>query len=303
MTPKRMFKYVDVAGADAILKEGTLLFSSPLYLNDPFDVSIQTLFGYDAFDLEAHLDDFVSLATSDEVLPNDNGSETSRKFVAVRSALSRATSEYKSNLRKALSAADIWNEASLRANGEEVLQQIQVEFAASGIFCASKRFDNYLLWAHYAQSHKGAVLEFVPNPEKDSMLILAEEIEYSEERPHLYYSHRDFLLKSMFRQTGDVLAEYTKKITKTKSVEWAYEEEIRLYMPRLVNIFEGKRNHCLTYHSDELRAIYLGCRMDRETKESIIGSAIKRNPSVEVYEMVPDPHKFKLSALRSKIES
>lgn len=69
MVTQRLFKYVDVDGTMAILGDGTLLFSSPLYLNDPFDVSIQTLFGYDAFDLEAHLDEFVSLATSDEMLP------------------------------------------------------------------------------------------------------------------------------------------------------------------------------------------------------------------------------------------
>lgn len=184
----------------------------------------------------------------------------------------------------------------MRASGEELLQKIQVEFAASGVFCASKRFNNYLLWAHYAQGHQGAVLEFVPNAEKDSMLILAEEVVYSDERPHLYYSHRDFLIKSMFRQTEDVLGEYTKNITKNKSVEWAYEEEIRLYMPGLVNIFEGKRNHCLTYHPDELRAVYLGCRMDRATRERIVDLATNRNPSVEVYEMVPDPHKYQLTA-------
>lgn len=295
MVDRRLFKYVDVTGAKAILKDGTLLFSSPLYLNDPFDVSIQTLFGYDAFDLEAHLDEFVSLAISDE-LPQENGSDSSKKFIAVHAALSRATPEYKANLRKGLSAANIWNEERLRADGEVLLRQIQFEFATSGIFCASKRFDNYLLWAHYAESHSGAVLEFTPNLTKDSMLILAEDVEYSDVRPHLYYSHRDFLMKSMFRQTSDVLAEYTKKITKTKSIEWAYEEEIRLYMPRLVNVFEGKRDHCLTYHSDELLAVYLGCKMDRETKESVVDLAIKRNPLVKIFEMVPDPYKYKLSA-------
>ncbi|PIT99092.1 MAG: hypothetical protein COT74_11625 [Bdellovibrionales bacterium CG10_big_fil_rev_8_21_14_0_10_45_34] len=291
---KQLFKYVDIAGATAILQNGTLLFSSPLYFNDPFDISIQTLFGYDAFDLEAHLDEFIALSTSDEVLPEGNGSAQSDIFVAVRSALSNASESYRANLRKEFFAKKIWDEESLRASGAETLAHIKTAFELSGIFCASKRFDNYLLWAHYAEKHQGAVLEFSPNVEKDSMLILAEDVEYTNNRPYLYESHKDFLIKSMFRKTEDILAEYTKKITKTKSLEWAYEEEIRLYMPILVNLFEGKKNHCLTYHDDELASVYLGCKMPKETKDSIVDLAINRNPEARIYEMIPDPHHYKL---------
>ncbi len=292
---KKLFKYVDQKGAIAILENGTLLFSSPLYLNDPFDISIQTLFGYDAFDLEAHLDEFIALSISSEVLPDGNGSDQSNKFLAVRSALSKAPDSYKANLRKEFSAKNIWNEESLRASGAETLAHIKTAFDLSGIFCASKRYDNYLLWAHYAEKHQGAVLEFSPNAEKDSMLILAEDVEYTNNRPYLYESHKDFLIKSMFRKTEDILAEYTKKITKTKSLEWAYEEEIRLYMPILVNIFEGKKSHYLTYHDDELVSVFLGCKMSTEIKEAIAGLALKRNPEVKIYEMIPDPHQYKLS--------
>lgn len=292
---KRLFKYVDIKGAEAILRDGTLLFSSPIYFNDPFDISIQTLFGYDSFDLEAHLDEFINLSISDEPLPASNGNPQTDKFLMARSALANASDEYKKDFRKHFSAKDIWNEATLRASGEEAYYKIKTAFELAGIFCASKRFDNYLLWAHYADKHQGAVLEFAPNAEKDSMLILAEEVEYTNNRPYLYESHKDFLMKSMFRKTDDILADYTKKITKTKSLEWAYEEEIRLYMPLLVNIFEGKRNHCLTYQDDELRSVYLGCKMEAETKKNIIDLAVKRNPKVDIYEMIPDAHHYKLN--------
>lgn len=294
---KQLFKYVDIVGATAILENGTLLFSSPLYFNDPFDISIQTLFGYDPFDLEAHLDEFIALSISNEELPQSNGSLQADKFLTARSALLKASDSYKANLRKEFSAKNIWNEESLRASGADTLAHIKTAFDLSGIFCASKRFDNYLLWAHYAEKHQGAVLEFSPNAEKDSMLILAEDVEYTNNRPHLYESHRDFLMKSMFRKTEDVLAEYTKKITKTKSLEWAYEEEVRLYMPILVNLFEGKKNHFLTYHDDELVSVFLGCKMPKKTRDAITGLALKRNPKVNIYEMIPDPHHYKLSTM------
>ena len=169
-----LYKYIDVSGATATLRDGTLLFSSPLYFNDPFDISIQTLFGYDPFDLEAHLDEFIALSISKDPLPTGNGSEQTNKFLKIRSALTNAPEDYKKELRKAFSAKEIWNEESIRASGAETFLKVKTAFDVSGIFCASKRFDNYLLWAHYAQKHQGvAVLGFSPNVEKDSMLRLA----------------------------------------------------------------------------------------------------------------------------------
>lgn len=111
---KRLFKYVDIKGAEAILRDGTLLFSSPIYFNDPFDISIQTLFGYDSFDLEAHLDEFINLSISDEPLPASNGNPQTDKFLMARSALANASDEYKKDFRKHFSAKDIWNEATCR---------------------------------------------------------------------------------------------------------------------------------------------------------------------------------------------
>lgn len=292
---RSLYKYVDINGTTAILKNGTLLFSSPLYFNDPFDISIQTLFAYDVFDYETFLDEFVEFAASKDLPACGNGTESSNKLLSTNATLSKAPTEYKKALRQSLSADNIWNKASVKASAKTMFYKIKTAFELSGIFCASKRMDNYLLWAHYADKHQGAVLEFVPNAEKDSMLLLAEDVEYSTQRPHLFESHRDYLFKTMFQGTNEVLSEYTKRITKTKSIEWAYEEEIRLYQPLLVNTINGERNRCLTYHDDELRSVYLGCKMPDEFKREIVDLAIKRNPCVKIYEMFADPIQYKLN--------
>lgn len=294
MEDKRIYKYVNLEGATCILRDGTLLFSSPLYFNDPFDISIHTLFKYDFLDLETFLDELVVLASSRSLLLPSNGSDTANKFMKIQSSLSRSSNEFKSQLRKDLEVNKIWDVANLKNETEKVFLNIKREFETSGVFCASKTFNNSLLWAHYADKHQGAVLEFIPSIEKDSMLLLTEDVEYSSERPFLFESHRDFLIKSMFKGANDALAEYTKKITKTKSLEWSYEEEIRLYQPRLVNIFEGKKNHCLTYHNEELRSIYLGCKMVNEQKERLIDLAMKRNSMVKIFQMTLDPYQYKI---------
>lgn len=294
----RLFKYVKTENAESILRDGTIYFSSPLYFNDPFDISIQTLFAYDPYDFEKFLDEFVSLSTTAEALPESNGDESTEKFLLMNSVLSKLPKSEADKIRRQLLPKDIWNEQKLRETGEQSLFEIKTAFEVSGIFCASKRYDNYLLWAHYAQEHQGAVLEFVPNLEKDSILKLAEEVHYSNVRPHLYESHRDFIMKGLFGQSVDVLRDFAKRITTTKSLEWAYEEELRIYKPLCVNIFEGKRGSIQYYHDDELRGVYLGCKMAKDKKLNLIDLAVRRNPDVKVFEMIPDPHHYRLDANR-----
>ena len=292
--PKRLFKYLDQVGAEKVLETGTLLFSSPLYFNDPFDISIQSLFGFDHLDLEKQLDAFVELISSKENLPKPVGSAASKLFIQMHAILSKASKEYIENFRKSISPDQIWNKDDIEVQYQDMLNKIKIIFDSSGIFCASKKHDNYLLWAHYADKHQGAVIEFAPNFDKDSILILAEEISYSDERPHLYHSQKEFLMKSMFRDTLENLNDFTRAITMTKSSEWAYEEELRVYTPALINIFQGEKNRALSFHDDELRAIYLGCKMNRESKLNLASLAKARNPLVEVFEMIPDAYQYRL---------
>lgn len=299
MSAKKLFKYLDVSGVKAVLENGTLLFSSPLYFNDPFDISIQSLFAYDPYDFDALLDALVTFTASDEALGAGNGSDTAKKFALIRSAFAGASLEQQKDLRKELFPKEIWEDPEgVRQSGEATHLQIKTAFETSGVFCASKRFDNYLLWAHYAEKHHGAVIEFVPNLEKDSLLRLAEDVQYSSMRPHLYESHKDYLTKALLRTADDVLRDYTKRITMTKSEEWAYEEELRIYVPTCVNIFQGKRHHIHSYHDNELRKVYLGCKMNQANRLNVIDLAIRRNPDVEIYEMVAKPHQYQLEAKR-----
>ena len=54
------------------------------------------------------------------------------------------------------------------------------------VFCVSEERDNLLMWAHYAQEHKGAVFEFWSLPEEDNPLSVAQPIEYVDSPPPFF---------------------------------------------------------------------------------------------------------------------
>ena len=92
------------------------------------------------------------------------------------------------------------------------------------VSCFSANFDNTLMWSHYSDNHKGICVEFefdslselfVENFEKMSI----DKVSYSTELPKYY--------------TGDEISKnveevFEKQSIYTKSIDWAYENEIRI---------------------------------------------------------------------------
>lgn len=81
-----------------------------------------------------------------------------------------------------------------------------------GVMCISEIADDILMWAHYADSHRGICLVFDPN---DAFFATAQPVLYREERPRvnpLVHSQEQMLDAAMF----------------TKSKHWSYEREWRI---------------------------------------------------------------------------
>lgn len=152
---------------------------------------------------------------------------------------------------------------------------------ALGILCLTTKFDNLLMWAHYAQSHEGMVIELdgeskffrqvftelqnseVIDEELSKDYGYLKEVEYSKTRPAIIISHvksfDPFLIK------GE---------------EWSYEEEWRMLMPTALaqQIGKDKKGADVFLYEIPRTAItkvILGCRASDElfnlvkhTKES-----------------------------------
>ena len=82
-----------------------------------------------------------------------------------------------------------------------------------GFLCLTKNPFSHLMWSHYADSYRGAVVEFDENHE---FFEGAFEITYLEERPKL---HIDYFLEQPEISTAELCM---------KSKEWSYEKEWRL---------------------------------------------------------------------------
>lgn len=94
-----------------------------------------------------------------------------------------------------------------------------------GICCLTKKPDNILMWSHYAENHKGFVVEFdVEHHDENIHMGNVEEklfgwdVEYNQSMPIITAGERDF--------------NAVKNVFLTKSPDWAYEEEYRVLSMR-----------------------------------------------------------------------
>lgn len=294
------FKYLDIDGAEKVLSDGTLMFTSPTEFNDPFDISIQSLAPFDIVADRLTFSDLLIEAVLAPELPSGNGDELYNKIRMIHESLKKASNERRMEFRK-MPRRDVWNETNLKRSYDRTFRMIKAVHEAEGVFCASKKFNNHLLWAHYADKHRGAVLAFKPDIEKDSVLSLITEVEYSSNRPYLYESQEDYFNKSIFKDKLTVLNEYSKKITTTKSLDWAYEEEVRICIPLLINHFVGEKRKTQKYYDNELVEIYLGCKMSDIDKNRIIELSLNRNSEVKVFQMVQSQFDFKLESREVRV--
>ena len=166
------------------------------------------------------------------------------------------------------------------------------QFQDSGVFCATKNHNNLLMWAHYAEQHHGVVLGFKPDLEKDSFLRLLKPVTYSDIRPSFFQDAEDWDSNVDEVTKQEIGAAITHRLIFTKSTHWAYEEELRMYVPWEVP--KGQVASYIKYYPHELIEVYLGCRMTEEAKKEMIELAKKLNPKLAVYSAVLVKHSYAL---------
>lgn len=146
-----------------------------------------------------------------------------------------------------------------------------------GILSLTSKFDNLLMWAHYADSHQGFAVEFKKNHlffnqnyHKNNFLGTLQVITYSKERPQDYLHDLN-----------------TQKVYLTKSDDWIYEEEYRMFLP-LENATETKREtiYLFKFPLDMINAIYCGCNMSSKNVETILQliNSKKELSHIQVYQ-------------------
>ena len=141
----------------------------------------------------------------------------------------------------------------------------------TGVFSLSEVNDDILMWAHYADSHKGFCIEYSRTPE-NILGTEAEPVNYQEELPSLSAF-------SVVSYNGGSIA----SLWLTKSSHWRYEKEWRLLHP------EGGKSFNFPC---KIAYIIFGLNMSEEKRYTI--RQIMKNRGIIFKEALREKNKFGL---------
>lgn len=212
-------------GEDRIdsITDGKIWLSDPNTFNDPFDVDIKIKDQLNS----PYSDDTISQVVS---LLLDNCETDNLNSVL--------TSDFINSIKPLIKDP---------ARIDEISQIIKARVKNQGIVCLTPHINNVLMWAHYAESHKGFAIEYSFDTDISGGEWTQNHVEYTSKLDT--FSYADILLNPN---------RMLEKLASIKSTHWAYENEIRLI----------NRNHknCLVDLPNAMKVtgIYAGCNTESQ---------------------------------------
>ncbi|MCB1276765.1 DUF2971 domain-containing protein [Prosthecobacter sp.] len=207
----RLFRYFDAIGALATLTNKTMRFASPLKFNDPFEMTPRIEQPPEELVLDRLLadhmvEDYFIKVGSKKGLSRE---ESSKEYHACE--LPRRFQKFQTPEGWTKKAFDLkWDLVGKIAKGFRIL-------------CCSHREDSILMWSHYAEQHRGIVMEFETAEMIEGVDLATEayEVRYRSSPPSIPALHPDM---ASFEET-------LLQVLTTKALEWSYEEEVRIRIP------------------------------------------------------------------------
>jgi hypothetical protein len=281
------YKYTDARGAKKILENLQLLYKSPKKFNDPFDCKI-------GLRLDIDYKKFVPLFIKKlhQLLFSRRRPELLESSVRKDKILEmweNGSDEEKIQWLEKL--RESWEKKTSEVN-ERYIHDVMCNYR---VFCVSKIPDQLLMWAHYADEHKGAVIK-LSMPENPLGCWRFKEVTYSDEFP--IHCTTDQWVDNMLGLWRPNPEETAEKLLFTKSDHWQYECEWRdiTKLETLDNFRDGE--HCFEIEKERILAVYFGLEMKNKDREEIMEIRKEKLPHLEVYLTEKDRNKFKLNFKR-----
>lgn len=184
-------------------------------------------------------------------------------------------------------ALTIWNEVFINPDSptviqEAVFQALHKEYTSKQIdlvkkfrvSCFTTNPFSMLMWAHYADSHKGFCVEYdIPTPDKHNIKLLQNLL------PVIYSDERVSVLNECLADmncptvTDDIANAIYKYGLLTKSIDWCYQNEWRLISLDNMLTDEGSYN-CSFF---PISKVFIGAKMADANREEIIRICNDRN--------------------------
>ena len=281
--PDFFFKYYTADSLKLTLSKNTRKWSSPVLFNDPFDNRWDLQWAGSTIDLEKSVKKFIIRQVEKETLELNIMHPDIRLLVSqirVLSPTDRAVYLEQFNELK-----NIYTQSMLDAWIIELNKDAATHLSDTSIFCLTEDFDNLLMWAHYADNHRGGVIKFLPVRAVDSPLLVARKVTYSKQIPTV-----DFV--SLLGDTFASSLAIRDAITLTKSLDWQYEKEWRI-VSALRN--PASEYEIISFAEEEVGGLYLGCRMAEKDKSELIEIMAKKYPWAPIYQATPKKSEFSLA--------
>ncbi len=191
--PPKIYKYTHLAGLRATLEHQTFRLSRPADFNDPIDMYLQETIGQNLKEflegLKVEYHDYLVNGIKDR--PSRNPAYSSI-LNFMHQAIDKASDIQKNQFREELintPIEEMYDLDRLRKTNIEVTDAINMAFSFDAVFCSTVDKNNLLMWAHYADHHRGAIIEYTPSANKDSVFLASRPVLYSKERPLLRPLH------------------------------------------------------------------------------------------------------------------
>lgn len=141
-------------------------------------------------------------------------------------------------------ALKIFNNPHIWKNSFEA--EISKVINATGICCFTANEKNLLMWSHYTDSHKGVCLKF----------DLTKDPEYFEFPLEVIYT-KDYPVYNHLSNSQEIV----NLVVLSKSIDWEYEEEIRVLRP--------DQNGLISFNKNALVEIIFGCNCSENSIKEI----------------------------------
>lgn len=287
------FKYTSFETAIRVIESKSFRWSSPTKFNDPFDhqAGFVLNFSPEVFSqsLSSSIERVIFTDIEPSITPTTLFSELTLRLRQIRHKLPR--SEILRDLHK-LSAESA---ATLNDSIGQLNAAVQEHLCHSRVFCVSEKFDNVVMWSHYADQHKGVVFKLRCIDELDNTLLAAKKVQYTD--AFLPFPDADAYARHLTGEQPLDFAPLIWNIAYTKHDDWSYEEEWRVHMS-LLNEPLGDGYSVYPENPRIFEAIYLGCRMESEEIKSIVDLVHRSLPGTEVFVGSKSAASFTLSFSR-----
>ena len=316
MEMTKLYKYASINSAIRIIKNSSVLLNSPNNFNDPFDSLINITNEEKQRVLDLTINYFTFKIFCDFVKRDDLKLKPSQKllFKTIKleiAAYTKLIKKFKTyNILPFFndmvdSFAEINDDIKLAIESakdkldNEIIPSLKEMRSKARISCFSTKNDSILMWSHYADSHRGVCFEFEENRD------FFKKVNYSSQRTNInLYDAISRVLAFDF--LNEKISYKDKKFSDimlnplyTKSLEWAYENEVRCVLsdnePNTLgfNYIDGK--HFLEM---KITKIYVGTKAYGDNLAELLYLADNRKIPVvfmkedeKNYAIVPDEYK------------